>query len=136
VHDNCLVASDYRSQQQVRLRQSQRTYTVAIVAIRTPRLCSRRKRVAKAHGWKLIPYLKINCPFLDLKTAGSAHRPRCTRVRFVNSVVLSRLQKTPPDLCSSRTAVITLADAGQETVTAESNALVRMILKIPSTTKS
>jgi peptidoglycan/LPS O-acetylase OafA/YrhL len=114
------------------------TYTVAIVGdSHASALFPGVNEVAKAHGWKLIPYLKINCPFLDLKTGWfgppTALYPECDSW---NSVVLSRLQKTPPDLVLiSNSRWITLADAGQESVTSESNSLIRMIGKIPTSTK-
>jgi hypothetical protein len=43
------------------------TYTVALVGdSHASALFPGVNAVAKAHGWKLIPYLKIDCSFLDL----------------------------------------------------------------------
>jgi peptidoglycan/LPS O-acetylase OafA/YrhL len=114
------------------------TYTVALVGdSHASALFPGVNEVAKAHGWKLIPYLKINCPFLDIRLdwyGPPRHEyPEC---EAWNPVILSRLQKYPPDLI-----VITMSrwiaanDRNQENVTAESASLIRMIKKLPLSSK-
>jgi hypothetical protein len=94
--------------------------------------------VAKAHGWKLIPLLKINCSFLDfgdLMWFGPPTVPYPTCETW-NSAVVSRLQSSPVDLVIiSMSRWIFTNDNHEENVTAESNALIRMIQKIPASTK-
>ena len=115
------------------------TYTVAFVGdSHASALFPGVNAVAKAHGWKLIPYLKIDCPFLDLNDLmyfgpPTVPYPQCMTW---NSVVLSKLQKSPPDLIIiSMSRWIFTANTAEETVTTESNALIGMINKFPKSSK-
>ena len=115
------------------------TYTVAFVGdSHASALFPGVNAVAKAHGWKLIPYLKIDCSFLDLSDLvyygpPSVAYPECMSW---NSAVVSRLQKNPPDLVIiSMSRWIFTGNAAEENVTTESNALIRMIKKIPPSSK-
>jgi peptidoglycan/LPS O-acetylase OafA/YrhL len=113
-------------------------YTVALVGdSHASALFPGVNEVAKAHGWKLIPYLKINCPFLDLKLdwyGPPRHEyPEC---EAWNPVVLSKLQKNPPDLILiSNSRWIATTNDGDGNVTSEANSLIRMIRKLPSSSK-
>ncbi|MGD0122376.1 MAG: acyltransferase family protein [Candidatus Limnocylindrales bacterium] len=94
--------------------------------------------VAKAHGWKLIPYLKINCSFLDLSDLMWFGPPMVTypTCETWNKAVINKLQSSPPDLVIiSMSRWIFTNDTHEETVTVESNALIRMIQKIPASTR-
>ena len=115
------------------------SYTVAFVGdSHASALFPGVNAVAKAHGWKLIPYLKIDCSFLDLNDLvyygpPSVAYPECMTW---NSVVLSRLQKSPPDLIIlSMSRWIFTANTAEENVTTESNALISMINKLPKSSK-
>ena len=114
------------------------SYTVALVGdSHASALFPGVNEVAKAHGWKLIPYLKINCPFLDLKLdwygPPRTAYPECDTW---NPVILSRLQKYPPNLIIiSMSRWIFTHDPGQENVTDEAAALIRMIKKLPAASK-
>ncbi|MGA3057967.1 MAG: acyltransferase family protein [Candidatus Limnocylindrales bacterium] len=94
--------------------------------------------VAKAHGWKLTPYLKANCPFVDLPGLEwygppTVPLPEC---ETWNSAVLGKLNASPPDLVIiSMSRWIFTADSSYANVTAQSNALIRMIDKLPSSTR-
>ena len=94
--------------------------------------------VAKAHGWKLTPYLKINCSFLDLGDLMWFGPPMVTypACETWNNAVINKLQASPPDLVIiSMSRWIFTNDTHEETVTVESNALIRMIQKIPASTR-
>jgi hypothetical protein len=94
--------------------------------------------VAKAHGWKLVPYLKINCSFLDLGDLMWFGPPMVTypACETWNSNVIRKLQSSPPNLVIiSMSRWIFTNDTHEETVTVESNALIRMIQKIPASTR-
>jgi peptidoglycan/LPS O-acetylase OafA/YrhL len=93
--------------------------------------------VAKAHGWKLIPYLKINCPFVDFSDVmwhGPPEQayPQCMTW---NQVVLSRVKSVKPDL-----VIIAMSrwiwTESNTTVASEAASLTRMIQKFPAGTKT
>jgi hypothetical protein len=115
------------------------SYTVALVGdSHGSALFPGVNEVAKAHGWKLIPYVKINCSFLDmpgLEWGGppAVPYPEC---ETWNRMVMSRLVKHPPDLVIiSMSRWIYSSDPAAQTVTAQTGALTRMIGKIPKASK-
>jgi hypothetical protein len=114
------------------------SYTVALVGdSHASALFPGVNAVATAHGWKLIPYLKINCPFLDLKLdwygPPRTPYPECDTW---NPVILSKLQKSPPNLIIiSMSRWIFTHDTGQENVTDEAASLIRMIKKLPAASR-
>jgi hypothetical protein len=115
------------------------TYTVAMVGdSHASALFPGVNAVAKAHGWKLIPYLKIDCSFLDFTDLMWFGPPMTTYPQCMtwNTVVLGRLQKSPPDLIiiSMSRWIFTNSNA-EENVSAQSNSLIRMIRKLPSSSK-
>jgi peptidoglycan/LPS O-acetylase OafA/YrhL len=94
--------------------------------------------VAKAHGWRMTAYLKINCSFLDMALDIGLPPPRrpypeCTTW---NKAVLSRIQSSPPDLVIiSMSRWIWPANGYSDSVSNDSNALIRQIQKLPTSTK-
>jgi peptidoglycan/LPS O-acetylase OafA/YrhL len=94
--------------------------------------------MAKAHGWKLVPYLKIDCSFLDFSDLvyygpPTVPYPECMSW---NANVLSKLNKNPPDLIMiSMSRWIFTANDGEENTAAETAALVRIIQKLPSASR-
>src|ERR1035437_4773784 len=115
------------------------TYTVAFVGdSHASALFPGVNAVAKAHGWKLIPYLKIDCSFLDLNDLVYFGPPMVPYPECMtwNRAVVSNLQKNPPDLVIiSMSRWIFTANTAEENVTTETNALVSMINKIPKSSK-
>jgi hypothetical protein len=114
-------------------------YTVAIVGdSHASALFPGVNEVAKAHGWKLIPYMKIDCSFLDFSDLvyygpPSVPYPECMSW---NGAVINKLEKEPPDLVIISMSRWIFTDNGAEqTVSAESKALVRMIQKIPTSSR-
>jgi peptidoglycan/LPS O-acetylase OafA/YrhL len=141
-HDNCLgwqATTTPNPSTRCIYGNPKGTYTVALVGdSHASALFPGVNAVAKAHGWKLIPYLKINCSFLDftdLMWFGPplAPYPQCMTW---NSVVMSKLQKTAPNLIiiSMSRWIFTNSNA-EETVSAESSSLIRMIRKLPASSK-
>ncbi len=113
------------------------TYTVAFVGdSHASALFPGVNAVAKAHGWRLIPYLKIDCSFLDLNDLVYFGPPTVAYPECMtwNRVVLSKLQKSPPDLViiSNSRWIFTASNAG---ITTQTNALISMINKIPKSSK-
>jgi len=141
-HDNCLgwqaTVAPYTAAKCV-YGNPHGTYTVALVGdSHASALFPGVNAVAKAHGWKLIPYLKINCSFLDftdLEWYGppTIPYPQC---ETWNNAVINKLRKSPPNLVIiSMSRWIFTANGAEESVTAEANSLIRMIRKIPAGTK-
>jgi peptidoglycan/LPS O-acetylase OafA/YrhL len=115
------------------------TYTVAFVGdSHASALFPGVNEVAKAHGWKLIPYLKIDCSFLDFADLVYFGPPMVPYPECMtwNSNVVNKLRKSPPDLVViSMSRWVFTANTAEETVSSESQALIRMIGKIPTTSK-
>jgi hypothetical protein len=141
-HDNCLgwkgVSVPSTSSKCV-YGNTSGTYTVALVGdSHASALFPGVNLMAKAHGWKLIPYLKIDCSFLDFNDLvyfgpPTVPYPECMSW---NKNVLAKLNKNPPDLILlSMSRWIFTANGAEETVTAETNAMVRMIQKLPSSSR-
>jgi len=115
------------------------TYTVALIGdSHASALFPGVNAVAMAHGWKLIPYLKIDCSFLDMALDIPVPAPRrlypeCTTW---NNTVISRLQKNPPNLVLiSMSRWIYPANGARDNLAADGAALTRQIQKIPAQTK-
>jgi peptidoglycan/LPS O-acetylase OafA/YrhL len=113
------------------------TYTVAFVGdSHASALFPGVNAVAKAHGWKLIPYLKIDCSFLDLNDLEYFGPPRVAYPECMtwNRAVVSKLQKNPPDLViiSGSRWIFTASNIN---VTTQTSALTAMINKIPKSSK-
>jgi hypothetical protein len=115
------------------------TYTVAFVGdSHASALFPGVNAVAKAHGWKLIPYLKIDCSFLDLNDLEYFGPPRVAYPECMtwNRAVVSKLQKNPPDLVIiSGSRWIYTANTAEENVTTQTNALIAIINEIPKSSK-
>ncbi len=125
-HDNCLgwqATTTPNTSSKCIYGNPSGTYTVALVGdSHASALFPGVNAVAKAHGWKLIPYLKINCSFLDLPDLvwygpPSVPYPQC---ETWNNVVISKLQKNPPNLVIiSMSRWIFTANTAEENVTTE-----------------
>jgi peptidoglycan/LPS O-acetylase OafA/YrhL len=138
-HDNCLAWQVTTAPNtSCVFGNAKGSYSVALVGdSHASALFPGVNEVAKAHGWKLIPYVKINCQFLDFKTGfygpPTYAYPECDKW---NSAVIGRLQKYPVDLVIlSMSRWIALPNPGEENVTDETASIVRMIQKIPASTK-
>jgi peptidoglycan/LPS O-acetylase OafA/YrhL len=138
-HDNCLgwkATTAPNTSSNCVYGNPSGTYTVALVGdSHASALFPGVDAVAKAHGWKLIPYLKIDCSFLDFNDLvyygpPSVPYPECMAW---NNNVVSKLQNSPPDLVIISMSRWIFTDNGaEENATAEGKALVRMIQKLPA----
>jgi len=92
--------------------------------------------VANAHGWRLLVYLKISCQFLDMRITDPNVNREYTECATWNDNVIARLRANPPNLVLvSGSRWIYALDPKQKTVSYEANALARMIMKIPSSSR-
>jgi peptidoglycan/LPS O-acetylase OafA/YrhL len=116
------------------------TFTVALIGdSHASALFPGVNQVAKAHGWKLIPYVKIDCSFLDLpdlmyyQPNNIVPYPQC---ETWNNNVINKLRSHPPNLVLiSMSRWIYTGVHAEEGVNSTGNALTRMIQKIPSSTR-
>jgi hypothetical protein len=92
-------------------------------------------QVAKAHGWKLVPYLKINCPFTDIRMIEFNRKNEYTECETWNLNVVSKLNKNPPNLLIISESRWFYPVSGNDSAGADGAALARMIKKVPAATK-
>ena len=92
-------------------------------------------QVAKAHGWKLVPYLKINCPFTDIKMREINLKREYTECETWNTNVLASLNANPPDLLLISESRWFFPLTGNDSPGADGAALGRMIANVPATTR-
>ena len=141
-HDNCLgwrVTTTPNPSSECIYGNPSGSYTVALVGdSHASALFPGVNEVAKAHGWALVPYLKIDCSFLDLNDLVYYGPPTVAYPECMtwNKNVIAKLQRNPPDLVLiSMSRWIFTANPGEENVDTEANALVREIRKIPTKSK-
>ena len=113
------------------------TYTVALIGdSHASALFPGVNEVAKAHGWKLVVYMKIDCSFVDFPTTAFTLKREYTECETWNNNVLARLAAHPPDL-----AIVHMSrwvyniNAGDGSITAQGNGMAREMEKIPKSTK-
>jgi peptidoglycan/LPS O-acetylase OafA/YrhL len=115
------------------------TYTVALVGdSHASALFPGVNLVARAHGWKLTAYLKIDCPFLDMGVDIALPLPRrpYPSCSTWNGNVVSKLKQSPPDLVIvSMSRWIWPANGGSDVVSRDISALTRQIQKLPPSSK-
>lgn len=90
------------------------------------------ERLAKQRGWRLVLFLKVSCPFLDIRIRNYLLDREYTECATWNRNVLARLKKLKPDL------TVTVAfrgihpmDASRDTSTKEGAAIGRMLAQVP-----
>jgi peptidoglycan/LPS O-acetylase OafA/YrhL len=113
------------------------TYTVALVGdSHASALFPGVNAVAVAHGWKLIPYMKIDCSFVDIPVRDLNLQREYTECATWNNNILAKLNAHPPDLIivhmSRWVFNVNAADAGW---TAQGNAMAREMEKLPKASK-
>jgi peptidoglycan/LPS O-acetylase OafA/YrhL len=92
--------------------------------------------VAKAHGWKLVVYLKIDCSFVDIPITDINLKRTYTECATWNNNVIARLKAHPPDLAIVHMSRwIFNVNSSDASYTAQGNAMAREMEKIPQQTK-
>jgi hypothetical protein len=88
--------------------------------------------LAKKRGWRLEVFVKVSCPFLDIRIRNYLEDREYTECATWNKRVLKRLQEIRPDL------TVTIAfrgihpmDASRNTPYREGAAIGRMLAKVP-----
>ncbi len=113
------------------------TYQVALIGdSHASALFPAVNAVAKAHGWKLVVYLKIDCSFVDMPMQDFLLQREYKECETWNPNVIARLKAHPPDLAIvSQSRWIFWVNPSDSGLTAQSNAMAREIQKIPSSSK-
>ena len=90
-------------------------------------------RIAKHEGWRIVTFVKVACPFIDMRVANTALKREYRECTDWNEATVRRLAAIRPDLTlvsMSRIAIHPLA-AADDTVNAKGAAVGRMIARIP-----
>jgi hypothetical protein len=91
------------------------------------------ERVAKARSWRLLTFVKVACPFVDMRVANLSLKREYTECAKFNAATIARLRAVRPDLTlvsMSRFAIHPVLDR-DSTVAAQAAALARMVEQIP-----
>ncbi len=111
------------------------TFTVALVGdSHASHLFPAVEAVAKRHGWRLETYVKVSCPFIDLRVRNLSLKREYRECPRWRSAVVARLAADPPDLVlvsnSRWTFPVRAEDA---TVARQAAALASMLERLPGT---
>jgi peptidoglycan/LPS O-acetylase OafA/YrhL len=94
------------------------------------------ERVAKHEGWRLVTFVKVSCPFIDMRVRNLALKREYRECAAFNDAMLARLATLKPDLtlvAMSRIATRPVS-ASDDTVAAKGAAVARMISRLPGRT--
>jgi peptidoglycan/LPS O-acetylase OafA/YrhL len=90
-------------------------------------------RLARHEGWRVVTFVKVACPFIDMRVSNTALKREYRECADFNEATLRRLADIRPDLTlvsMSRIAIHPLS-AADDTVAAKGAAVGRMIARIP-----
>jgi peptidoglycan/LPS O-acetylase OafA/YrhL len=91
------------------------------------------ERLARHEGWRVVTFVKVACPFIDMRVSNTALKREYRECADFNEATLRRLADLRPDLTlvsMSRIAIHPLA-AADDTVAAKGAAVGRMVARIP-----
>jgi hypothetical protein len=108
-------------------------FTMALVGdSHTSMLFPAFEQMAKAHHWRLVPLVKINCPFIDMKIKSAHSHTYYPACETWNAKVVRRLKNLKPDL------IVTIIFKGifpmrasDDTPEKTGAAVGRMLAKVP-----
>ncbi len=90
-------------------------------------------RLAKHEGWRLVTFVKVACPFIDMQVRNTALKREYRECADFNEATIARLRAIRPDLTivsMSRIAIHPMT-ASDDTVAAKGAAVGRMLQRIP-----
>ena len=112
-------------------------YTVALVGdSHAAQWFGALERLARHEGWRVVTFVKVACPFIDMRVWNIALKREYRECAAFNEATISRLEAIKPDLTlvsMSRFATRPLRDA-DDTVAAKGAAVGRMIERLPGRT--
>jgi hypothetical protein len=94
------------------------------------------ERVAEHEGWRLVTFVKVSCPFIDMAVVNLALKREYRECTAFNEATIARLQELRPDLTLvSMSRIATRpAVAADDTVVAKGAAVGRMLARLPGPT--
>jgi peptidoglycan/LPS O-acetylase OafA/YrhL len=90
-------------------------------------------RLARHEGWRVVTFVKVACPFIDMRVSNTALKREYRECADFNEATLDRLAAMKPDLTivsMSRIAIHPMS-AADDTVAAKGAAVGRMLARIP-----
>ena len=131
--DGCLAFEPATAPRDCFYANQRGTFTVALVGdSHASHLFPAVEAVAKRHGWRLKTYLKVACPFIDMRVRNLALKREYRECALWRTAVLRRLAADPPDLVivsnSRWTFPVRVTDG---TVARQAAALGRMLERLP-----
>ncbi len=113
------------------------TFTVALVGdSHAAQWFPALARLAEHEGWRIVTFVKVSCPFIDLPVRNLALKREYRECAAFNEGSIARLKALKPDLTlvsMSRLATHPL-HAADDTVAAQGAAIGRMIARLPGRT--
>ena len=91
------------------------------------------ERLANHEGWQVITFVKVACPFIDMRVTNLALKREYRECAAFNEATIARLRALKPDLTlvsMSRIAIHPL-EGKDDTVAAKGAAVGRMVARIP-----
>jgi peptidoglycan/LPS O-acetylase OafA/YrhL len=91
------------------------------------------ERIALARRWRIVTFVKVSCPFLDMRVGNAALKREYRECAVWNDAAVARLQSIEPDLTlvsMSRFAIHPIL-ARDVSLAAQGAALARMIDRVP-----
>jgi hypothetical protein len=110
------------------------TFTVALVGdSHAAHWFPALERLARHEGWRLVTFVKVACPFIDMPIRNIALKREYRECAAFNEATFDRLGALKPDLTlvsMSRLAIHPMRE-GDDTVAAKGAAVGRMLARIP-----
>jgi peptidoglycan/LPS O-acetylase OafA/YrhL len=94
------------------------------------------ERLAKHDGWRVVTFVKVSCPFIDMRVRNLSLKREYRECATFNSATIARLKVLKPDLTvvsNSRVATHPMS-AGDDSVAAKGAAVGRMLARVPGRT--
>ena len=131
--DGCLAFEPATAPRECVYANRQGTFTVALVGdSHASHLFPAVEAVAKRHGWRLVTYLKVACPFIDMRVRSLALKREYRECPPWRAAVLERLAADPPDFVIVSNSRWTFPlRTGDGTVARQAAALARMLERLP-----
>jgi peptidoglycan/LPS O-acetylase OafA/YrhL len=91
--------------------------------------------VARAHGWKLLVFLKVDCKFADMRTYNDVLKREYVDCEQYLARTIALLNAAPPDLVLIAQGRYFEAADGNTTARAQGEAIAREIRKLPASSR-
>jgi peptidoglycan/LPS O-acetylase OafA/YrhL len=93
------------------------------------------KEIARHRGWRIVTFVKMNCPFIDMPVKHLVLKREYTECRTWNEAVIGRLGSIRPDLTLASMSRWSVRPIGTEGVTIrdQAAAIARLLVRIPGT---